>query len=78
MHDEAIVVIARKVIRDYLAECLWEQAFIDVFNGVVHVFLRGGNTPLAVALTGIRTHRYGFVLMGAKIVLMWQCSNYLM
>jgi len=57
MHNEAVVVISGKVVRYNFAESLREQALIYILDGVVHVFLRGRNTPLAVALAGSIGHK---------------------
>lgn len=39
MHDVAVVRVAPEYIRHDFAEGLREDAFVDVFDGVVHVFL---------------------------------------
>ena len=61
MHDVAVVGIAPEDVGDNLAESLWEKALVDVLDGVVYVFFRGGNSA-EVVFQGI--HRYLFLFFG--------------
>ena len=48
VHDVAVVVVAAEVVGDDFAEGFREEAFVDVFDGVVDVFFGGGNAAQVV------------------------------
>ena len=39
MHDVAVFRISTEDIGNDLAECLWENTFVDVLDSVVHILL---------------------------------------
>ena len=50
MHDVAIFRVAAEDVGDDFAESIGIQAFIEVLDGVVDVFLFGGNAALRVTI----------------------------
>ena len=38
MHDITIFGVPTQNIRDYFTECLWKNSFVDVLDGIVHIF----------------------------------------
>ena len=49
MHDVAIIRVPAEIVGDDFAEGFREDAFVDIFNGVVDVFLGGGHAALVVS-----------------------------
>jgi hypothetical protein len=49
MHDKAVIGIPCKHIRYYLAESTREKALIHIPDGLVYIFLAGGNSTLKVS-----------------------------
>jgi hypothetical protein len=50
MHDVAVLRIAAENVRNDLAECLWEDSLVDVFDCVVDIFLRSRDATLHIPL----------------------------
>ena len=48
VHDVAVVVVAPEIVGDDFAEGFREEPFVDVFDGVVYVFFRGGDSAKVV------------------------------
>jgi hypothetical protein len=50
MHDVAVLRISSENVRNDLAECFWENAFVDVLDSVVDVLFRSRYATLHVPL----------------------------
>jgi len=54
MHDQTMIGIPGKHIGDYLAKGSREQTLIHMSDGLVYIFLAGGDSTLQVS--GRQTH----------------------
>ena len=50
MHDVAILRVAAEDVGDDFAESVGIESFVKVLDGVVDVFLFGGDAALAIAI----------------------------
>ena len=53
VHDVAVFRVAAQNVGDDFAECLGEDAFVDVLDGVVHVLLHSGDAAHHVTLLAV-------------------------
>ena len=50
MHDVEVLRVSAQNVWDYLAEGLWKDSFVDVLDGVVHVFFGSTNAAKHISI----------------------------
>jgi hypothetical protein len=77
MHDVAVFGVASEDVRNDFAECLGENALVNVFDGIMYIFFRGTYTTHHVPLAVVNRHFCSLFLSiclfyGAKVVKNWE------